>query len=35
MCKAKNCKYWKTCAVRRECTDFSCADYKPKAKDKK
>lgn len=27
MCKAKSCKYWKDCLVRRECTDSHCADY--------
>lgn len=34
MCKAKKCMYWKECLVKRECTDFHCADYKEK-KEKK
>lgn len=37
MCKAKSCKYWKKCLVRKECMDSRCADYekapeKPKNK---
>ena len=27
MCKAKSCKYWKKCLVKRECMDFCCSDY--------
>jgi hypothetical protein len=34
MCKAKSCKYYKTCIVKRECTDFCCGDY-VKGQDKK
>lgn len=27
MCKAVSCKYYMNCAVKRECTDYRCADY--------
>lgn len=32
MCKAKSCKYWKTCLVKRDCQDHSCNDYRPDMK---
>ena len=27
MCKAKSCKYWKSCLVKRALMDFRCLDY--------
>lgn len=41
MCKAKSCKNWKLCGVKRACMDFCCGDYiknpdyKPKIKKEK
>lgn len=35
MCKAKECKYYKNCIVKREMLDFKCSDYEKKQNLKK
>ena len=27
MCKAKSCRYWSKCVVKRDCCDDRCNDY--------